>query len=1146
MDEATYSGNDDIFIGHFVLVKYDSTPDGVNENSIISGYTNDEVSLLSSIQEILTQVENRKNGTRTEPVEQVDFVFYQNLNNNGSAYLYRNFGDFPIYNHNKQHWQDYYYYSKNRYMTLSNENDYNKDLTYYGIFTTTDQQELDDSCYYLARVINLPGYAEGTTYYVPYGSFDSSNWDRISDVVYKIDASRNSSYVSNGQFLRYKDSNNNLTDYYFECVGQQSVQSDVAIWHLVIDEDLSAATDSNFKYKYLKNYKIDKERYQTDPSFRSYDSTIWQKTYANGLGRYVLVASLNAQIPSFNIVADPPNTDVSTPYFANDNSDMVYNLHMPSLYGFRIKEAQENELSDQRILSKLDDQTSEEINAKIYYNLGERNHRISSFKDYSENRLDITPGSSGASYVDSYGVTHENINDYLELSLNFPVIGNVIDDGYDLYYGNNVGSEDKRALDTKYYFMNDVLDEDGNIEEEDKRFLGDSDLNGKSNDLDTLAGTLNTAHNVLGQIVYKLDKNINNYTQEEIEELKNDYIYEYQNKYYRKGYKYNVDDILDDSYYTYIPINNEVMEAVYVNNGEILNYKDFFVYDSNSNSYVQNLTEEYSSSTTYYFREIEKYVYEEVSLSPISPNGQYYTKDLDGNYLFHEILNPLVDEGKDFYILNGIENPEIPLNSSDLKTLQNLYIGKGYTYYPDLTSEERGMFIQASIEDIRNYNNGNLDPRFSIYERSSNHRIINNISYPNISYSFDNNSRSGLDDFVEDLYNLYQSWAWGKFGAFIETINEIPSLSNIHQKIYIFYRGNYYHWRYFLQERSTEFYNILRLIQNVDFNSNSFNPNYPQLVLLNTPFSEINSEDNLKLYVPGYYWTKNNNDFIKYTESSYDGSELYLIDGQLFKDAFYVPNLYYTQVNDSVYNLETGEYDENKDYYKRKNFVVLSDTEGRFTRGNLWPANAIMVPPGVSLGVISAIPSFIEMDLFNGEDSLFGMALKVNKLYGLRDNLERNPYTLMGIINKGKDLLSQFDTLEAGKVLGLNNYGQIVSGDLDFNALQQLVIETNNGEGSATLSQIADAISHLSPPFNWERLKVLIQYLVSTDDNTHYGTIDPQTKDLDQYYGRLIYLLSGDNFNNLLNLLEIGETLLKKLKILATIIDFEPASVLEE
>jgi len=38
MDEALASGEDDIFVGHFVLVKYDTSYPGVEEQSIYRGY----------------------------------------------------------------------------------------------------------------------------------------------------------------------------------------------------------------------------------------------------------------------------------------------------------------------------------------------------------------------------------------------------------------------------------------------------------------------------------------------------------------------------------------------------------------------------------------------------------------------------------------------------------------------------------------------------------------------------------------------------------------------------------------------------------------------------------------------------------------------------------------------------------------------------------------------------------------------------------------------------------------------------------------------------------------------------------------------------------------------------------------------------
>jgi len=79
-----------------------------------------------------------------------------------------------------------------------------------------------------------------------------------------------------------------------------------------------------------------------------------------------------------------------------------------------------------------------------------------------------------------------------ELSISLPAIGNAISDVYDMLYGTGAESgEHKRALDVKWYspLQQHYIEN------------GDYSLGGKTRDLSTLAGTINTLHDRLGQII---------------------------------------------------------------------------------------------------------------------------------------------------------------------------------------------------------------------------------------------------------------------------------------------------------------------------------------------------------------------------------------------------------------------------------------------------------------------------------------------------------------------------------------------------------------------------------------------------------------------------------------------------------------------
>jgi len=119
--------------------------------------------------------------------------------------------------------------------------------------------------------------------------------------------------------------------------------------------------------------------------------------------------------------------------------------------------------------------------------------------------------------------------DTKELSIHFPAAGNLISDIYDLTYSTD------RKLDTAWYEPDDS-----------RKNAGDPYLNGKTFDLNTIAGTVNTFHNRLGQVV----KNISNKPSlDTIATYDKNTIYYVSNesKYYRIGKNYSYTSLGDSN-----------------------------------------------------------------------------------------------------------------------------------------------------------------------------------------------------------------------------------------------------------------------------------------------------------------------------------------------------------------------------------------------------------------------------------------------------------------------------------------------------------------------------------------------------------------------------------------------------------------------
>lgn len=222
---------------------------------------------------------------------------------------------------------------------------------------------------------------------------------------------------------------------------------------------------------YIKNYQIDKNVYGLESSnFRGYDSTVWikvSKPSADGSTyelHYVQIADLNSVVPDFDVVADAPTMTPLPPHFdANTSSNLHYNLHVQTPYGFRVKEAEANEKSDAKTTwwtttynsktNTTETQSQENVNAAIYFNAAGFNPEQQSEDTGTANYIKLEPsGRSGNIYE------HENNQgDIQELSISLPAIGNAVSQVYDVLKGPERNDSQSESL-------NGILDSFKNIE----------------------------------------------------------------------------------------------------------------------------------------------------------------------------------------------------------------------------------------------------------------------------------------------------------------------------------------------------------------------------------------------------------------------------------------------------------------------------------------------------------------------------------------------------------------------------------------------------------------------------------------------------------------------------------------------------------
>ena len=253
----------------------------------------------------------------------------------------------------------------------------------------------------------------------------------------------------------------------------------------------------------------------------------------------------------------------------------------------------------------------------------------------------------------------------MELSISLPSVGNMIDDGYDLIYGVNENSS-IRPRDIAWYDGSESLEAKTN---------GDASIGGKSYNLNTLAGTINTAHNVLGQIVINLTSLP---TENEIQALSKNYLYKYNNNYYRVGEGFDI-NLIQESDYEYIQQTNIQEEDFKVNkyykvgeNNQKVPANEYSASLAENGYYLKNIkTARYSpveltqfESGVYYYKDGENYYCDNAEVFPTFLDRTYYTNIVTSNFTFENeyIQGRFYRNENGNYVLSTESSPNPSLN----------------------------------------------------------------------------------------------------------------------------------------------------------------------------------------------------------------------------------------------------------------------------------------------------------------------------------------------------------------------------------------------------------------------------------------------------------------------------------------------------
>ena len=857
-----------------------------------------------------------------------------------------------------------------------------------------------------------PGVQVG--YRVPDADYIMFTQDAAGHVLFQYSNDVDNSNLPNitdGQIIQEREGGT-LTGNFYICEGSEPGHNSDPHWSFLTNKNNYGG------YSHLINYAIDHEYYKNfDP--KGYNATCWQKIYTEGKGGFIQIARFECLPPEIDLVQDAPSVYPTAPYIGKNSSDNeVYQIHVPTHWGFQIREVKEDgegeapseddssgyNKSDQLI--KRDQLVKKEYlpsdsetyyNADIYMNLGGTNKEIQQNYHYlSSNRDDVTPneilitqtGYSGEKYGGA-----DLVPDVLELSVHLPVIGNMIDDGYDLIYGKNEDSS--RPKDIEWY---------GSDVNEQIKINGAAGFNGKTYDLKTLAGTLNEMHRKLGQ-------NINyNYAQKPNKEIvssqwSDDEIYyvEDLDTYYRKGIKCDLTE-LEDDFFTYryighIPEQEYIANTYYYTTDPIPSGKVDFQYNElhffpaigdfeDKEYFIKNITDNvyhrknltYYTPNTYYYKRGQDYILDTNENEPIDLSYTYCTiadKDKVGPYMFYQAYIPndkyYTSDGKGNYLLATEAFPNQAQYYEIASTALNIYASRIYQPNKYWYKTEDGTLALDTRENLTTNDT-----------EAFHHYVLN--------------------------FSPEKEWALDENGQMIQIQRQVGEP----QDVYLIKIPNVEEM-YYIRDAANNFISIL---------------NVEDLYAARIYYTlSINAMDPTKFFLPGQYYYEEGENLILANIFDQNREYFQIAKVDYLEYPFYVPNQYYYNAGGDFYYLDTAVSTEHRPHYTKDELYVIKDETLRCEKGYQWNSLSVFVPASITLGYRVEYTDAIPMrGLVDGTPSINGILLKLDQIYNIEDNeYSRDLNTLTGALKSVQDLFYTIKHLVPGQILYVNEFGQITS-----------------------------------------------------------------------------------------------------------------------
>ncbi len=890
-------------------------------------------------------------------------------------------------------------------------------------------------------------------------------------------------YVTDNDLIYFEQ---NGTVEYYKCTGGSD---DTPTFSLVLNLSNEDIKDNE---TFLINYLLDQKAYKENGGVgRGYDSTVWQKTYTEKGEKYVMIAELNSVVPTFDLTVDAPTMTPIVPHFDADSTNVNYKLHVQPQWGFKVAHADSTKdnytstagtfPSDEKakytkykydINSGITADQTKEYQAAIYYNKEGFKKNARHYDTVNQDKISISPtGFSGEKYN-----THDKNNpfatekqiDTQELSIILPSLGNTISDVWDLIYGQTRNQDIKWNSTAGLRLIHE--NEDG--------------FSYSVDELETLAGCLNSVHDLMGMIVKeeKADYDATNADGDKI------YYGEFKEDLGKRYY-------IKEENYQYVPFTEEEwQEYVEGRNGVgLIQFEKNVYHTQSSNGFNLVTVNRFDKLNSYYLLDFEEV-------------------ELDGSYEPNKYYYAVYDENENLlgYYKDAADNPNEDVQYYDVAF--TVKIGpntKTYFYYlpnfVEKTLDENNEWVGGKIGLFYDLENGDavhvtedalLDIEINAKEKG--YYYVENYT---VTSSGGPDGSQKVFDF--DAENAENKKVYIKFVEFVETdeyykLNEnndyeyINSLEQINKetnygKVELTMKNKF--WEKGLYYYSNNSYDANEYL----FNGENYNKNYDFIfsdgdnekfdaqkryfLLYGTESLITNLNENSKLknitlnlatfknklgwknyntYIftfteNGWLLSNDNNIYgditnfgISYNGIPEEGDILQIIYAQkefsIVQNAFYEPNKYYYKDNYSIDRIDKEEVMTPKREYFLKQFAyVIEDESGILDKGAEWNNNVLTIPEGVVLGRrLNTIEDennadfqqyvWKELEGFGRNlNTIHGLIIEINRLLNSNNRYTRDNLTVQGCINLMNDIINTFGTLTPGELLIVDEYGRIAS-----------------------------------------------------------------------------------------------------------------------